>query len=194
MYNAVELVSEDVVMSVKSPPEILSQEVVASSKIFSIEQVHLRFSNGEERIYERFLSRNRGAVMILPFLNDNTILMIREYAVGMEDYELTLPKGLIDPGETFEEAANRELKEEVGYGAKRIAPLRSFSMSPGHGRASMHCFVAEDLYPERLEGDEPESLEVIEVSFDDLSEIIQREDVNDARTIATLLYYQQLHR
>lgn len=181
-------------MTEKPLPEVLSTEVVAHSNIFQIERLHLRFHNGEERHFERFRPRNKGAVMILPFLNDETFLMIREYAAGLHHYELSLPKGAIDAGEDPVVSANRELMEEVGYGAHDIQALKPLSMAPGHGRASMHTFVAKDLYAKRLPGDEPEPLDVIEMPFNQIDEIIQRPDVTDARTVATLLYYRALYK
>ena len=94
-------------------PTILSVETVARSRLFTVESVDLEFSNGVRRVYERMRPTNREAVMIVPIVDDHLIL-IREYAVGTESYELGFSKGLIDPGESVFEAANRELKEEVG--------------------------------------------------------------------------------
>ena len=56
------------------------------------------------------------------------------------------------------EAANRELKEEVGFGAKELTFLKKLSMAPSYFSSKMNIVVAEDLYPESLEGDEPEPL------------------------------------
>ena len=67
--------------------------------------------------------------MIVPIVDDHLIL-IREYAVGTESYELGFSKGLIDPGESVYEAANRELKEEVGFGCERSDFLKKLSMAP----------------------------------------------------------------
>lgn len=88
----------------------------------------LEFSNGVRRVYERMRPTNREAVMIVPIVDDHLIL-IREYAVGTESYELGFSKGLIDPGESVYEAANRELKEEVGFGANDL----TFLKKPQHG-------------------------------------------------------------
>ncbi|VTM22829.1 ADP compounds hydrolase nudE [Raoultella terrigena] len=60
------------------------------------------------------------------------IILIREYAVGTESYELGFSKGLIDPGESVLEAANRELKEEVGFGAQKLTFLKKLSMAPSY--------------------------------------------------------------
>lgn len=104
----------------------------------------LEFSNGERRIYERMRPSNREAVMIVPVVDDHLIL-IREYAVGTESYELGFSKGLIDPGESVLEAANRELKEEVGFGAKRLTFLKKLGMAPSYFSSKMNILVAEDL-------------------------------------------------
>lgn len=90
-------------------PTILNVETVARSRLFTVESVDLEFSNGVRRVYERMRPTNREAVMIVPIVDDHLIL-IREYAVGTESYELGFSKGLIDPGESVFEAANRELK------------------------------------------------------------------------------------
>lgn len=70
-------------------------------------------------MYERMRPSPREAVMIVPVIGDH-LLLIREYAVGTESYELGFPKGLIDLGEKVLEAANRELMEEVGLGPNAL--------------------------------------------------------------------------
>ncbi len=104
-------------------PTILKVETVAQSRLFNVESVDLEFSNGVRRVYERMRPSTREAVMIVPIVDEHLIL-IREYAVGTESYELGFSKGLIDPGETVFEAANRELKEEVGFGAHNLTFLK----------------------------------------------------------------------
>jgi 8-oxo-dGTP pyrophosphatase MutT (NUDIX family) len=96
----------------------------------------------------------REAVMIVPIVDDHLIL-IREYAVGTESYELGFSKGLIDPGETVFEAANRELKEEVGFGANELSFLKKLSMAPSYFSSKMNIVVAEDLYRNRWKGMSP---------------------------------------
>ena len=111
-------------MAKQQPPEILATSVVAKSRLFTIESLDLRFSNGEERIYERMKPSNRGGVMIVPVTTQGDLLLIREYCAGTERYELGFPKGLIDPGENPQQAGNRELKEEIGMRAHQWTPLK----------------------------------------------------------------------
>jgi len=178
----------------KSLPLIHSRNVVANSGLFKIEQIDLEFSNGETRVFERIAGSGRGAVMVVPFINDHEFLLVREYAAGTHTYELGFPKGLIDPGETPEVAANRELKEEVGFGAEVLHLLQSVNMAPAFFDAKMTIFIAEDLYPEVLPGDEPEALEVVKWSIHDIDALLAKDDFVEARCVAALLLAEKWKR
>ncbi|PKG40736.1 ADP compounds hydrolase NudE [Psychromonas sp. Urea-02u-13] len=171
----------------KQLPEILKRTLIASSRFFNIEAVQLKFSNGELREFERMQGYNQGAVLIVPFYDKDTLLLIREYGAGTHSYSLGFPKGLIDKGELPEVAANRELKEEVGFGAKRLQKLKTVTMAPSYFSSEMHLFMAFDLYPEQLEGDEPEPLEVIKWPLAKIDELLARDDFQEARCISALL-------
>src|SRR5262245_57659953 len=134
-------------------PIVLNSEIVAQTKLFRVEALHLRFANGVERHYERLVAGRRGAVMIVPLLDDQTVLLTREYAAGTARYELALPKGLMEEGETVFDAANRELQEEAGYAAKQFSALKSLTLAPGYLNHRMHVVLAEQLFPSRLTGD-----------------------------------------
>lgn len=169
----------------KSLPQILSTRTVAKSRLFEIEAVELKFSNGETRTYERFKPGSHQAVMMVPIENDE-LLLVREYAVGTERYELGFPKGGVDQGEALETAANRELQEEIGLGARKLHFLRTVITSPSYQRNPMHIFVAEDFYPCKLEGDEPEPLEILRFPLAKLDELLADPDFNEARNLTAL--------
>ncbi len=175
----------------KSLPEITARKIVAKSRLFRVEQIDLEFSNGEKREFERMAGSGRGAVMILPLIDDNHILLIREYGAGTHSYELGFAKGLIDPGETPIEAANRELQEEVGYKAKHFTVLKKLIMAPTFFDAQMHILIAQDLTESRLEGDEPEPLEVIKWPLDNIGELLAKDDFCEARSVAALLMLER---
>ncbi|WP_380183311.1 ADP compounds hydrolase NudE [Kalamiella sp. sgz302252] len=171
-------------------PKILNVETVARSRLFTVQAVDLVFSNGVQRVYERMKPTEREAVMIVPIVDDHLIL-IREYAVGLESYELGFPKGLIDPGETPFEAANRELKEEAGFGARQQEQLGKLTMAPSYFSSKMNIIVAEDLYEERLEGDEPEPLPQVRWPLDNLMALLQEPDFNEARNVSALFLVRE---
>lgn len=168
-------------------PEILKRTIVASSRFFNIEAVQLKFSNGEQREFERMQGHDRGAVLVVPFYDKDTLLLIREYGAGTHSYGLGFPKGLIDKGEKPETAANRELKEEVGFGAHRLQKLKKVTIAPSYFSSEMHLFMAFDLYPEQLEGDEPEPLEVIKWPLAKIDDLLEHDDFQEARSISALL-------
>lgn len=174
----------------KQKPEILDTKLVAESRLFKVESVHLRFSNGVERMYERVRNSGRGAVMLVPLLDEHTILLIREYSAGTDSYELGFPKGLIDAGENALQAGNRELMEEIGYGAKQLTPLKQVTLAPGYFGSRMNILLAQDLYPEQREGDEPEPLEVVPWPLDKIDELMARPDFSEARSICGLFLLQ----
>ncbi|MDA0149356.1 ADP compounds hydrolase NudE [Vibrio sp. LaRot3] len=174
-------------MTNKTPPEILDKNTVAQSRLFAIEAIDLRFSNGELRTYERMRPSGRHAVMMVPVTEQGEILLVKEYAAGTERYELGFPKGLIDEGETPEQAANRELKEEIGFGAHDLTSLKQVVLAPSYFSSKMTLFVAQDLYPEQLEGDEPEPLEIVRWPLAQAEELLTHLDFNEARSITALL-------
>lgn len=156
------------------------------------EILHLEFSNGERRRYERLVSGGHGSVIIAAVPDPDTVLLVREYAAGTHRYELGLPKGRMDPGETIEQAADRELKEEVGMGARKLTRVRSITLAPGYMSHQIHLVLAEDLYPERLPGDEPEELEVVPWRLDRLGDLMLREDCSEGRSLASLFIVREL--
>jgi ADP-ribose diphosphatase len=167
-------------------PKILHQSIVAKSHLFTVEAVDYKFSNGVERKYERLISLGSGAVMMVAMLDDEHVALIREFAGGLEEYTLTLPKGAVDLGETFEHAANRELQEEIGYAANKITFLKRMSLSPSYIKGYIDIFLAQDLYPSVLEGDEPEPLELVKWPIANLHELVMRDDCTEGRAIAAL--------
>ncbi|CAM2874278.1 ADP compounds hydrolase NudE [Vibrio rarus] len=183
-------------MAANKKPQILRKTEVAQSRLFCIEALDLEFSNGERRTYERMRPSGRDAVMIVPVTADGDLLLIREYAAGTENYELGFPKGLIDAGETPLIAANRELKEEIGFGAKQLIPLKEVILAPSYFSSKMTLFVAQELYPETLLGDEPEPLTLVRWPLAQADDLLTHMDFCEARCISALMlaqrYFSQL--
>lgn len=177
-----------------SKPLITRTETIAQTRLFRVESLELKFSNGRETRYERLKGGSRGAVLVVPMLDDTTVLLIREYAAGVERYELALPKGHIEDSESAADAANREIMEEVGYGARVLQPIKTMTLSPGYFSHVTHMVLARELYPARLEGDEPEPIEVVPWSLDRLDVLLAHEECTEARSIAALFMTRELLR
>jgi ADP-ribose diphosphatase len=172
-------------------PTIHNAKLVAQSRFFKIEELDLEFTNGEQRVYERMKGSGRGAVMVVPVINNEEFYLVSEYGAGTHNYQLGFPKGLIDEGETPEQAANRELKEEIGFGAKKLVKLKTLTAAPSYFDSKMHIYLAFDLYPEKLPGDEPEPLEVITWAWRDAEKLLAREDFSEARSVSALFMAKQ---
>ncbi|MGQ0286692.1 ADP compounds hydrolase NudE [Pasteurellaceae bacterium 22721_9_1] len=169
----------------KQLPEILNISTKAQSKIFKIQSIDLKFSNGNLRTYERLKPASRAAVMVLPIENDE-LIMVKEYAVGTEKYELGFCKGLMEFGETPEQSANREMQEELGIGAKEFVHLRTINSNLTYMNSPMHILIAQDFYPSQLEGDEPEPLEILRMPLANLEHLLNDENFYEARNLVAL--------
>lgn len=132
--------------------------------------------------------RHNGAVVILPLLPGDRVVMIRNFrhAIGQELYEL--PAGTLDkPGEHPEEAAHRELEEETGYLAGRMAPLCRFYPSPGFMTEMLTAFVATDLRKAVQRLEPTERIIVEEMPIDTALEMVRSGKIIDGKTIIGLL-------
>lgn len=172
-------------------PKITEITTLAQTRFFCVEGINLEFSNGTRAKYERLNTKGTAAVLIVPMLDNDTVLLIREYAGGVHRYELCCPKGKIEQDEEILDAANREIKEEVGYGSQRLEFMKSVTSGPGYSNHTTHIVLARDLYKERLVGDEPESLEVVSWKLSELETLIQQDDVTEARTITALFLVRE---
>lgn len=171
-------------------PRIHQVTTVAQSRLFSVESVALEFSNGERRLYERLKPTIRESVMIVPIIHDQ-LLLIREYAVGTESYDLGFSKGLMENGENVYQAANRELKEEVGFGARQLTLLKTLTLAPSYFSSRMNIVVAEDLYKESLKGDEPEPLYQLRWPLAKMTELLSQPDFSEARNVSALFLLRE---
>lgn len=177
----------------KTPPMVSARSEKRVSRIFTVESQHLVFSNGAEADYERIRS-GRGAVMCVPFDGESFILAV-EYAAGLERYDLSFVKGKIDEHEDCRAAAERELQEEIGMGARNFELLKDeLTVAPGMLELKMYVYLCTGLYQSKLEGDEPEQIDCVHVSINEAKDLIFKKDsvLTESRSIAALTL--ALHR
>lgn len=170
----------------KTLPRIINRNTIAKTRLFRVEALHLEFSNGVAVDYERLLSTTSGAVLVVPMLDRDTVLLIREYHAGIHRYELALPKGRVEPQEDWLDAANREIREETGYAARSLELLRSVSIAPGYLSHETQIVLAQELYKSPLEGDEPEKIDVVPWKLGELDKLLNTGEISEARSIAAL--------
>jgi ADP-ribose pyrophosphatase len=134
-----------------------------------------------------------GAVVILPFLDEKTILLIRNRRYAISQILLELPAGTLEKGEAPMNCAGRELLEETGYLATRLRPIGNFFTSPGILSEKMYAFAATGLEKRQSALEEGEEIEVESTPWEQAIDMIRTGQIQDGKTIATLLLYERFH-
>lgn len=140
------------------------------------------------------LLRHPGASAVVPFVDDRTILMLRQYRYAAGGTLWEVPAGKLDPGETPEACAARELEEETGRRARRYERLGSIHTSPGFTDEVIHLFVAFELEPGTRALDPHESLEAFPVPIDEAFAMIDSGGITDSKTLCALLHVMRRYR
>jgi ADP-ribose pyrophosphatase len=143
---------------------------------------------------ERELIIHPGAVALVPLVDDGHVCLVENerYAVGKTLLEV--PAGTIDPGESPELTAGRELVEETGYRAGRIKRIREWYVSPGFLTEKMYLFLCEDLTPGALDLQPDERLRPVVVRWEDAVAMASDGRIEDAKSIIALLVCDQLRK
>jgi ADP-ribose pyrophosphatase len=176
----------------------MSYQVIDKQLLYTGQKLRLEVHHLEDEISGRRIKReivvHPGAVVILPFLDAETILLIRNrrYAVGQILIEL--PAGTLERNEDPINCAGRELLEETGHLAGRLTPLRTFFTSPGIMSEKMYSYAAYDLEPQQRALEEGEDIELVSASFDQAIQMIHDGQIQDGKSIATLLLYERFFR
>lgn len=142
----------------------------------------------------REIVRHPGAVTILPLVDSDRICLIKNHRVSVGKTLIELPAGTLEPGEDPRETAVRELSEETGYRAGRLEPLSEFYLSPGILDERMHLFLADELTAGKTDHQPDEQIENHVVALDEALSMIHRGEIEDAKTIVGLLFYDRLRR
>ena len=132
-----------------------------------------------------------GAVVIVAIDEDDNVLLVRQFRHATGKDLLELPAGGIDPGEMPEVTARRELQEETGYIPGNLERLGGFYSAPGYASEYLWLFLATNLTPSRLVADDTEEIKLVKLPLGKAIELIRTGEIQDAKTIAGLLFYLQ---
>lgn len=168
-----------------------SRELLYSGPLFNVARVTFEGQGDSEVV--RDVIEHRGAAVILPVLDDGRVVLIRNvrHTVGKVLWEL--PAGTLEAGEAPSACAAREVEEETGYRAGTLVPLTDFFASPGILNERMHGFLATDLEQSAQSLDHDEEIEVFPIPQWQVRDMIKDGHIEDAKTIALLLYWMHLH-
>ncbi|MGD9794017.1 MAG: NUDIX domain-containing protein [Acidimicrobiia bacterium] len=163
----------------------LSTKPVYANPWMSLREDQVLMPDGNTTVYG--VITTAPAMGILPFLDDDTVVMVQQwrYVAGRTTWEM--PTGGAHPGETLIEAAQRELTEEIGYRAGHLEHLSTFNTSKSIMDETAHLFVARDLERAAAVPDATEFIVVREFAFDDVLSMVRRGEIVDAMTIIAVL-------
>ncbi len=175
------------VISAETPDQRIRSREIYRGKSFSFLTDTVRFPDGREgkRDYVKYPE----AVAVVPFLDERTVVLIRQYRYPIGRTIWEIPAGKLDrPGENLAAAAKRELLEETGYRAGRTRRLFSYYPCAGYSTEKIHIFRADRLTERGQNPDEDEFIRPEAVAFRQALEWVRSGRINDSKTIASLLY------
>jgi ADP-ribose pyrophosphatase len=151
-----------------------------------VSRERVRLPGGRET--ELDIVRHPGAAAVVPFLDEDHVLLIRQYRHAAGGTILEVPAGKLDPGETPEVCAVRELEEEAGRRAGRLEKLGWIFTTPGFTDEVIHLFAAYELatVPTRHEPDEV--IELVPMPFAEALELVWRGELTDAKSALALVH------
>ena len=166
------------------PWDILSSRRDQSYRIFEIRTDHAR-SPRTGRSHDFYILESRDWVNVIPITSTGDVVLIRQYRHGIRENTLEIPGGIVEPGDSPEQAARRELAEETGYLDQSMDYLGYVHPNPAILNNRCHTFVAHDV---RLNGeqdqDEKEDIEIVLYPLSAIPRLIRENEITHALVLA----------
>lgn len=165
---------------------------IFSGNIISVQVDDVLLPNGKES--KREIVKHPGAVAIIPVTKNGNMIFVKQFRKPLERSLIEIPAGKIEENEDPEITAVRELEEETGFTTDTLTHVASFYTSPGFADEIIHLYYTDQLQPltERVEGDEDEFVEIVELSLEEAEQNVRDKKIYDAKTMYALLYIKLL--
>ncbi len=164
--------------------KVNNRTIVYHGKVFKLIRENVTLENGTTTDVE--FIEHPGATAVIPFLDDNRIVLLKQYRHALKKHIWEIPAGTLDPQEEIISCARRELIEETGYSATQWHKLGEITPVPGYSDERIHIFLATELQPADQNLDEDEVIQVQAVDFLKAIEMIGDGEIQDAKSIAGL--------
>lgn len=164
---------------------ILDTETIYDGRVVKLDVKRVRLSDGQ--IQKREVIQHQGAVALIALDERQNVLLVRQFRSGTQRVMLEIPAGLLEPGESPETCAVRELQEETGYKPGHLESLGGFYPTPGYTTEYIHLYLAHDLSEAKLAGDADEFIELERLPLTQALALIEIGDITDGKTLVGLL-------
>lgn len=154
------------------------------TRVFRLVEENITLENGVNTTVN--IIRHPGAAAIVPMIDQDTLLLIKQYRHALSDFIWEIPAGTRDPDENFLTCAQRELTEETGFVGHNWHKLGQITPVPGYSDECVHLFLASDLTPAVQNLDRDELLNVHKVPFNEAMEMVSSGMIQDGKTICGL--------
>jgi len=145
------------------------------------------FNTAEKGEVTLEIVHHNGGAGALPLFEDGTVALVRQWRYSINRYSLEIAAGRIEKGQSPEEAARRELEEEVGYRAKNFQKVSEFLVAPGYCEERIYTYLATDLEKSMQHLDDDEEIDVVRMPLAEAIAKVQSGEIDDAKSIITLL-------
>ena len=164
----------------------LSSRTVYRGRLLHVLEDEVRLSDG--RTARREYVRHPGAATVVPFLDAETVMLVRQFRYSLARHFYEIPAGKIDPGETPLQTARRELREECGYSARKWRHLTTIHPCIGYADERIELYLARGLTHVGHAPDDGELLEVVPVKMAAALRWVKEGRITDEKTIIGLLW------
>jgi len=167
----------------------IKRETIFEGKIISLHVDEVKLPNGNTSTRE--IVEHPGAVAVIAITDEDKMIMVEQFRKPLERSLVEIPAGKLEKGEDPIECAKRELGEETGYTCEQIEHVTSFYTSPGFSDELLHIFLAKGLKKNsHLHLDDDEFVNLLEVSYEEVQQLIKEQKIYDAKSIYAVQYWQ----
>lgn len=157
---------------------------IYNGRVFNLRQDQVRLPNGH--VTHLDIVEHPGAVVMVPVDDQGNLWLVRQYRHAAGKWLLEFPAGTLEAGEDIESCAHRELREEIGMAAGKVQKIGEFYIAPGYSTEFLHIYLASDLSPAPLPGDDDEFIQVEALTIDQAYALAGQGSIPDAKTLAAL--------